>query len=1123
MKLKKMLRISASVLALAATLTCMPQTATWTPVSAKGELDASLEEAVVLMVDTPTAFVGGSKTSVDPMNKKVVPVIVNDRTLVPVRFIAESFGATVDWDGSRDLVTVQIGEDTIQLVLNSQEMTVNEQTVLLDVPATTIEDRTMIPLRAMAEAIGKKVFWDDRGLIVISDTEGLIDGKEDLISKTIAAFSSDWESVIQHADEVAHGMQTFYENSKREKFVIENQSMKLVHGLATQRKNIQSIENSKGQTYLTDAMENVVEDAAGNVYSDGLSEYDGRINIYRLGTYYNDVHILDMQPQNISSAGSGQQEVGTVNLNGAWKGNMTTPPVMENNALTFTITDKKDPYISLRDFTIPLGNTDAVEFRMKYTGTAGKGRVYYTTDVNPKFSEEQAASFDIITDGEYHTYKVNLKSDLLTGSLTGIRFDINSGEVEAKAMFESIVLVSSGDSAVSMKTERIYHTFPDKLHVENVFYATEDLNVKELYVETKWKKSEVSAIQIKDNGAIIDGGQLTKSETVEYVAAQTKAGTFGLIFPNTTPKTSVSVSEESDCWVIRQYAPVSGSVKNKDKIRIGTRLFTDENGGFDSINQAAQLERNPLNEQQIKLLDVQEPEKFEGYDPYNGTYVFYTEGSNFNEAYYDQPQKQPKVKVAIQNDDAQRDVYIKVRSDAGALECAVVLDENENLLPIQVAVNKNFKGENEEPFYAEGDTAYAESYFPLSLNPRQNVEFTNLHLYQNWGKYPLKQISGVRFFQPYYHLSTGVTETNCWVPFYVDNTGFILPDFRARSAKMWTTQPQFDSAGTNKILEYTDKNGQFSRGENTSASVPSSGPVYSDLNLGFTTYDGKLDYTIRSVEFPQTDENRTFVTLEIDVKDTLEISEADKNFSLFTSLSRGQTYSKMGYLDQNNQPKELTFEEGKEETVVLGSEMPYWAVYDFTGKDKDKGTNVAVLVQNADITIGGQKYNGGFAAYSSLNGGVNTNKLTLAQKDVILRKGDKFVVDLILLPFGSDDTKDDSIVQNMRQTDGFNRLKATAATGTVTDDRIVPTMIAQNGNAEFTLSGGYNNVVCKVEGFSDYTKPTLYKKVNGNWEIVDNSVKGYDGYQAYVCEDGSYGFAWVVETTGEPIELKVEQ
>ena len=131
----------------------------------------TLGGAVALRLDSPVAFAGGQRTFVDVNNDAVVPFTENDRTLVPVRFISENFGAQVDWNEVEQLVTVRYKNKTIQLKLGDNIMDVNGEKITLDVPAKTYNDRTLIPLRALVEALGKHVFWDDRGLIIISDEE----------------------------------------------------------------------------------------------------------------------------------------------------------------------------------------------------------------------------------------------------------------------------------------------------------------------------------------------------------------------------------------------------------------------------------------------------------------------------------------------------------------------------------------------------------------------------------------------------------------------------------------------------------------------------------------------------------------------------------------------------------------------------------------------------------------------------------------------------------------------------------------------------------------------------------------------------------------------------------------
>ena len=151
-----------------------------------------LDNAVVLLVDAPNAYANKQLTKVDADNDAVVPTVINDRTLVPLRFISESFGAQVGWDEATQTATVVLDGKSVSAIIGSNALTVDGQSVPLDVPAQVINDRTMLPLRAMAESLGKTVFWDDRGLIILTDAATKIDSEKDarLISAMIAYLQS---------------------------------------------------------------------------------------------------------------------------------------------------------------------------------------------------------------------------------------------------------------------------------------------------------------------------------------------------------------------------------------------------------------------------------------------------------------------------------------------------------------------------------------------------------------------------------------------------------------------------------------------------------------------------------------------------------------------------------------------------------------------------------------------------------------------------------------------------------------------------------------------------------------------------------------------------------------------
>ena len=88
------------------------------------------------------------------------PVIVEGRTLVPLRAIFEALGASVDWNNDEKKVTSTKGSDTITLVIGEKRLHKNGKEIVLDVPAQIVNSRTMVPARAVSEALGSKVDWN---------------------------------------------------------------------------------------------------------------------------------------------------------------------------------------------------------------------------------------------------------------------------------------------------------------------------------------------------------------------------------------------------------------------------------------------------------------------------------------------------------------------------------------------------------------------------------------------------------------------------------------------------------------------------------------------------------------------------------------------------------------------------------------------------------------------------------------------------------------------------------------------------------------------------------------------------------------------------------------------------
>lgn len=104
----------------------------------------------------------GKKLSFD-----TAPVMINDRVLVPVRAIFEALSAKVSWDDQSRTATAVTGEKTIKITIDNDYFTKNGQKIPLDVPAKLISGRTLVPARAVSEALDCDVKWDGENETVI--------------------------------------------------------------------------------------------------------------------------------------------------------------------------------------------------------------------------------------------------------------------------------------------------------------------------------------------------------------------------------------------------------------------------------------------------------------------------------------------------------------------------------------------------------------------------------------------------------------------------------------------------------------------------------------------------------------------------------------------------------------------------------------------------------------------------------------------------------------------------------------------------------------------------------------------------------------------------------------------
>jgi hypothetical protein len=123
------------------------------------------DRKIVLQIDNPMMNVNGVVQEIDP-GRGTVPVIVNGRTLLPIRAIIESMGGTIEWEGTAQKVTIRSESNTIEMWAGNKVAYVNGERKELDVPPQIINGRTMVPLRFVGESLDKYIEWEGIDRIV---------------------------------------------------------------------------------------------------------------------------------------------------------------------------------------------------------------------------------------------------------------------------------------------------------------------------------------------------------------------------------------------------------------------------------------------------------------------------------------------------------------------------------------------------------------------------------------------------------------------------------------------------------------------------------------------------------------------------------------------------------------------------------------------------------------------------------------------------------------------------------------------------------------------------------------------------------------------------------------------
>ena len=127
------------------------------------------KDVICLAINKSLTISYGEKKNIDDNNPLVVPYINNDRTMVPLRFISEALDEQVLWEEGWDGCIIKKDDKEIEFTFGSAEFTVNGKNYTYEAPIEMLHDRTMVPVRFISEHLDCNVYWESiNGAVIIS-------------------------------------------------------------------------------------------------------------------------------------------------------------------------------------------------------------------------------------------------------------------------------------------------------------------------------------------------------------------------------------------------------------------------------------------------------------------------------------------------------------------------------------------------------------------------------------------------------------------------------------------------------------------------------------------------------------------------------------------------------------------------------------------------------------------------------------------------------------------------------------------------------------------------------------------------------------------------------------------
>lgn len=784
-----------------------------------------------------------------------------------------------------------------------------------------------------------------------------------------------------------------------------------------------------------------------------------RMNVWSAGPYYWDAHLLEIpfiSDDALRATEGGEPAVEWTFDDGlqGWQALNSSTATPANGTMRIEMAGP-DPY--LQGPPVDLPNPVAAVIRLR-TDVGGGAAFYWREGDEPGYTGAHVATFNVRADREWHDYRVILKG---ADRIRQIRFDPagDAGTCEVDSIRLLALPAPDPNLPKPVRGELVFHAFPDQLRIEARFDVPQG-------------QASVTRVQMTPDVA----AEESRLEGRPFAVLRGKTASAVALL-------RVSQERQGGLWDATAEGPRPGCVWVVRPLAEG-----------ETPQAALADELAPLAPDSIEVTGG----RWLGYDASSGLYHMRADadlgGFSFEESYQN-PARRVETRVRVINPGARRQMLVKCFTGIGCLEAAVLTDLYGFPIGVPVQVCKNFAGELEEP----DDSAFGDSYFPVTLAPGESREFQIVHMNQNWGIKPLKQVSSIRFFNIYWHLSTGASETTCFTHNWmqIGRSGILhIPDFRPMSGELWAGQPQHDCQQWPGFLQYNGGAGKLVFERTIFDSISPCLARYTNL---YHTSDGAGTGRLEVFEAPQRDEMRTFVRLRYDWSRPVQIEgDARINFR-WLNLFEKKLPAQVLWVDAQDKTRSLPVQVTDSPMLlgeVLGANSPFAA-------SASVGDNYScvVLVRSFRAQLGGKAVEQ--PALSAQFGRTDgTWWFTVPQESLQIQPGDFVEAEVMLMPHGEPALPELKPTRERAERFGAGVPRLSEVTlGTKISD--FPAQLrAQDDVARLTLTGGYDLMPLIVDGFSGRGVPLLWRGTH--WQ--DQQLCGGDGYQ--VDPDGSGGWRY---------------